>query len=35
MSLPPRVRFEYAYAPEAGSAEAELAAYLKPRDWLS
>ena len=34
MSLPPRVRFEYGYVPEAGSAEAELAAYLKPRDWL-
>ena len=34
MSLPPRVRFEYAYAPEPGSAEARLADYLKPRDWL-
>ncbi len=34
MSLPPRVRFEYAYTPEPGSAEAQLAAYLKPRDWL-
>ncbi|WP_426687379.1 oxygen-dependent coproporphyrinogen oxidase [Rhodanobacter ginsengiterrae] len=34
MSLPPRVRFEYAYQPEAGSAEAKLAEYLKPRDWL-
>ena len=34
MSLPPRVRFEYAYAPEAGSPEANLADYLKPRDWL-
>ncbi len=33
MSLPPRVRFEYAYAPEAGSAEARLSEYLKPRDW--
>jgi coproporphyrinogen III oxidase len=33
MSLPPRVRFEYAYEPEPGSAEAKLAAYLKPRDW--
>jgi coproporphyrinogen III oxidase len=29
------VRFEYAYTPEAGSAEAKLADYLKPRDWLS
>ena len=34
MSLPPRVRFEYGYTPEAGSAEARLADYLKPRDWL-
>ncbi|HUH56241.1 MAG TPA: coproporphyrinogen III oxidase, partial [Rhodanobacter sp.] len=34
MSLPPRVRFEYAYEPEPGSAEAKLADYLKPRDWL-
>ena len=34
MSLPPRVRFEYAYAPQAGSAEARLADYLVPRDWL-
>jgi len=35
MSLPPQVRFEYGYAPEAGSAEARLADYLKPRDWLA
>jgi coproporphyrinogen III oxidase len=35
MSLPPRVRFEYGYAPEAGSAEARLSEYLKPRDWLA
>jgi coproporphyrinogen III oxidase len=34
MSLPPRVRFEYAYAPESGSAEARLAQYLVPRDWV-
>ncbi|MGO4702909.1 oxygen-dependent coproporphyrinogen oxidase [Dyella sp. 2RAB6] len=34
MSLPPRVRFEYAYTPQPGSAEARLADYLKPRDWL-
>ncbi|NII10886.1 oxygen-dependent coproporphyrinogen oxidase [Oleiagrimonas sp. C23AA] len=34
MSLPPLVRFEYAYTPEPGSAEAALADYLKPRDWL-
>ncbi|HET6545629.1 MAG TPA: oxygen-dependent coproporphyrinogen oxidase [Rhodanobacteraceae bacterium] len=34
MSLPPRVRFEYGYAPAPGSAEARLAEYLQPRDWL-
>ena len=34
MSLPPRVRFEYAYVPEPGSAEARLQDYLRPRDWL-
>ena len=35
MSLPPRVRFEYGYAPEPGSAEARLAEWLRPRDWLA
>jgi len=35
MSLPPRVRFEYGYVPEAGSPEARLADYLVPRDWLA
>jgi coproporphyrinogen III oxidase len=35
MSLPPRVRFEYGYAPEPGSAEAQLSEWLKPRDWLA
>lgn len=34
MSLPPRVRFEYAYQPQQGSAEARLAEYLKPREWV-
>jgi coproporphyrinogen III oxidase len=34
MSLPPRVRFEYGYVPEPGSAEAALTDYLRPRDWL-
>ncbi len=34
MSLPPRVRFEYAYQPEPGSAEARLADYLRPREWV-
>jgi len=33
-SMPPRVRFEYGYAPEAGSEEARLFEYLKARDWL-
>ncbi|QOY62877.1 oxygen-dependent coproporphyrinogen oxidase [Lysobacter sp. H21R4] len=35
MSLPPLVRWEYGYTPEAGSAEARLADYLRPRDWLN
>jgi coproporphyrinogen III oxidase len=35
MSLPPRVRFEYGYVPAEGSAEAALAAWLQPRDWLA
>jgi coproporphyrinogen III oxidase len=35
MSLPPRVRFEYGYVPEPGSAEARLADYLVPRDWIA
>lgn len=35
MSLPPQVRFEYDWTPEAGSPEADLYAnYLKPRDWV-
>ena len=34
MSLPPLVRFEYGYLPEAGSPEAKLQDYLRPRDWL-
>jgi coproporphyrinogen III oxidase len=34
MSLPPRVRWEYGFQPESGSAEARLADYLVPRDWL-
>ena len=33
MSLPPRVRFEYGFTPEEGSAEARLEEYLKPREW--
>ncbi|OAX55916.1 oxygen-dependent coproporphyrinogen oxidase [Xanthomonas graminis] len=35
MSLPPRVRWEYGFQPEPGSAEARLAEYLVPRDWLA
>ncbi|MEO6365391.1 MAG: coproporphyrinogen III oxidase, partial [Luteimonas sp.] len=35
MSLPPRVRWEYAYAPGVESAEAVLQDYLRPRDWLT
>lgn len=36
MSLPPLVRWDYNYQPEAGSAEAELYDYyLQPRDWLN
>ena len=35
MSMPPLVRFEYAYQPEADSPEAKLNAYLQPRDWLA
>jgi len=34
MSMPPRVRFEYGYAPPAGSPEARLTEYLKPRAWV-
>ena len=34
MSLPPRVRWEYGFSPEPGSAESRLADYLVPRDWL-
>lgn len=36
MSLPPLVRWDYNYQPEAGTPEAELTEYfLKDRDWLS
>jgi coproporphyrinogen III oxidase len=36
MSLPPLVRWEYDYRPEAGSAEARLTEYfLQPQNWLS
>ncbi|MCL1140721.1 oxygen-dependent coproporphyrinogen oxidase [Shewanella pneumatophori] len=36
MSMPPLVRWEYAYTPEAGCPESLLYSdFLKPRDWLS
>lgn len=35
MSMPPLARWEYGYQPEADSAEARLAHYLRARDWLS
>lgn len=36
MSLPPLVRWEYAYEPEPGSREAELyKTFLKPQDWVN
>lgn len=34
MSLPPLVRWEYDYQPEAGSREAALLDFIKPRDWV-
>ena len=35
MSMPPMVRWEYDWQPEAGSAEAELYKhYLIDRDWI-
>jgi coproporphyrinogen III oxidase len=35
MSLPPLVRWEYQYEPEAGSEEEKLYEYyIKPQDWL-
>ncbi|MEO1300496.1 MAG: coproporphyrinogen III oxidase, partial [Cyanobacteria bacterium J06636_16] len=36
MSLPPMVRWEYSYEPEANTPEARLYdVFLKPQDWLS
>jgi coproporphyrinogen III oxidase len=34
MSLPPRAEWRYDWRPAPGSAEAELAEYLRPRDWV-
>jgi coproporphyrinogen III oxidase len=33
-SLPPLAAWKYAYTPEPGSPEAEIEAFLEPRDWL-
>ena len=35
MSLPPLVRWQYDYHPPAGSQEAMLSDFLRPRDWLA
>ncbi len=35
MSMPPLARWEYNFQAEAGSAEANLAHYLSPKDWLN
>jgi coproporphyrinogen III oxidase len=35
MSLPPVARWLYDFHPKAGSREAELLGFLKPRDWLA
>lgn len=35
MSMPPRVSWAYDWRPEAGSREAELWDFLRPRDWLA
>ena len=34
MSMPPLVRWEYDYQPQAGSPEAALSDFLIPRDWV-
>ena len=34
MSMPPLVRWEYDYQPEAGSPEAALSGFIKVRDWV-
>lgn len=34
MSMPPLVRWEYDYQPEAGSPEAALGEFIQVRDWL-
>lgn len=34
LSMPPMAAWRYNYVPEPGTPEAELSAYLKPREWL-
>jgi len=34
LSMPPQAAWRYCWQPEADSPEAELAAFLQPRDWL-
>lgn len=34
MSMPPLVRWEYDYQPEAGSPEAALSEFIQVRDWV-
>lgn len=34
LSMPPQAAWRYCWTPEAGTPEAELAAYLKPQDWI-
>jgi len=34
LSMPPMAQWRYDWHPEPGTPEAELAAYLKPRDWV-
>lgn len=34
LSMPPLAKWRYNWTPEAGSHEAELANYLKPREWI-
>ena len=34
LSMPPMAAWRYDWQPEAGSPEAQLAAYMTPRDWI-
>lgn len=34
MSMPPLVRWEYDWQPEAGSPEAALSEFIQVRDWI-